>query len=73
MHSMPTASLNQHYDKWSQFCNEHDDDGNVKKPKLDPKDISVSFGKPLTEEEFKNRHKNAYKTGAGVVRAAGQK
>lgn len=39
------------YAKWNEFAKGFDDDGNPMFD-IDPKDIGVTFGKPMTEAEF---------------------
>lgn len=39
------------YDKWDAIARTIQDDGTIA-PVIDPKDISVTFGKPMTEAEF---------------------
>lgn len=58
------ANLDAYYQKWEQTLKSFDADGERVPeqdaasgvPKIDPKDISCHVGKPLTEEEFKNRN-----------------
>ncbi len=62
---MSSESLSTYYAKWDKLCSSWNDDEQdserpkqqADKPAIDPKDISVSFGTPMTEEEFKSRHK----------------
>lgn len=39
------------YSKWDAIARTIQDDGTIA-PVIDPKDISVTFGKPMTEAEF---------------------
>jgi len=39
------------YKKWDDLARTIQDDGSIA-PIIDPKDISVTFGKPMTEAEF---------------------
>ena len=43
-----------YYAKWAQIIKDLET-GEFKPESLDPRDISVQFGQPLTEEQFKNR------------------
>lgn len=55
------ANLDSYYKKWDQVLKTYDSDGEQKPldvPKIDPKDISCHMGKPMTEEEFRNRTKD---------------
>lgn len=63
---MGSENLGAYYDRWNKLCNDLSDDEDDEarplparsgKPMIDPKDISVSFGTPMSEEEFKSRHK----------------
>jgi O-succinylbenzoate synthase len=55
---------NSYYKKWEEISKE-----------IDPKDISVTFGKPLTEEEFKKFREEQARQGlaAPVIMQAGGK
>jgi len=43
-----------YYAKWAQIIKDLET-GEFRPESLDPRDISVQFGQPLTEEQFKNR------------------
>ena len=46
------------YAKWNEFAKGFDDDGNPILD-IDPKDIGVTFGKPMTEAEFAAHRKTS--------------
>lgn len=46
------------YAKWDAFAKGFDDDGNPILD-IDPKDIGVTFGKPMTEAEFAAHRKTS--------------
>ena len=49
--------MNQSYNKWDKWASELDDEGNNKKEIEESlKNMRYEFGKPMTEEEFKNRN-----------------
>jgi len=43
-----------YYAKWAKIIKDLET-GEFKPESLDPRDISVQFGQPLTEEQFRNR------------------
>ena len=43
-----------YYAKWAKIINDLET-GEFTPESIDPRDISVQFGQPLTEEQFKNR------------------
>jgi O-succinylbenzoate synthase len=56
-------ATNSYYQKWEDVAKQ-----------IDPKDISVTFGKPLSEEEFKKFREEQARNGlaAPVVMQAGE-
>lgn len=56
--------MSEYYKKWESICKDlcSDDEETprqaIKVKDIDPKDITVGFGEPMTESEFKDRHKN---------------
>lgn len=52
-------ALDKYYKKWEKVAAELDDEEAFKN--IDPKDISVTLGRPMTEEEFK-----AYRASQGM-------
>lgn len=69
---MTKETLGEYYSKLDRICSTWSDDEEEpqpppppkKKPMIDPKDLSVSFGTPMTEEEFRSRHKNVHRSGS---------
>jgi len=57
------------YAKWNEFAKGFDDDGNPILD-IDPKDIGVTFGKPMTEAEFA-AHRQASGLPVHVISANG--
>lgn len=65
---MKNESLQEYYRKWERICNELEDTDVTPAPqkpnpgkvplKIDPKDISMAFGDPMTEEEFRASQPN---------------
>jgi hypothetical protein len=43
-----------YYAKWAKIMKDLET-GEFAPDSIDPRDVSVQFGKPMTEEEFKNR------------------
>lgn len=67
---MSSTTLGEYYDKWDAICRdlEVDDEPAVEKEpqqgilpngKLDMSKVSCGFGEPMTEAEFRSRHKGA--------------
>ncbi len=79
---MAPQTLGDYYNKWDRICSSWSDDEVEEpprkkpppqdKPMIDPKDISVSFGTPMTEEEFKSRHKNIQRSSSSMIGPADQ-
>ena len=62
---MSNTSIGASYKKWDKWADMLDDEDPKPKHsgKIDPKDLTVSFGKPLSEEEFR-AYQNRKKMGS---------